>query len=417
MGTASSGTGRVIFKAIFLIFVIQYQQLRAEFGVGESQGGAADLATGIQGQQGTNAQVNQQWDGYLGEAKRVDPTAGDTTDYSNGISAGIAGNHLLGADAVKDDPMLNKLGREHKANEAAGNGLAGGIVATSLGGTFMGIGVPMLYSPILPVQLAGADLIAKGAQELAQGITNIATAGNNNNQEQVLINDAAQKARQEVDFSKLAQQMKTPELDKVLNERGINPQSFKEKAITGQLNSPAEALKALGVNTPVTDKDIAEAMKISESQSGEIFAGSMNKKDSTATLISDESKEKEMGVSTGIRTAVESSGAKAAGPPSGGSNLGGSSLLSILQGQAVAGGEAKGKEAAVFDAQGMLAGFLKNGLGLSPADAILRDKLLRAGISWGTGVANIFHLAHRKYRSFGKWRKKSFQVVSVNVPR
>lgn len=172
----------------------------------------------------------------------IDEAELNPADFTNGLSQSVAAPMLADPSSIQADPNRASGGREKKAREASGDGLAGGIVATAIGGTLIAVGMRMLASPDSTTQLAGADLIGKGGQQLAQGISNIASAGENKDQENKLLQNTSATPPPTPALPA------TPELDKKLAEKGIDPQEFKEKLVNGDLQEPESVLKELGQN-------------------------------------------------------------------------------------------------------------------------------------------------------------------------
>lgn len=173
-----------------------------------------------------------------------------------GASDPIVKNSVGDVNSIQDKSAENdRRGRRQKIeDDAIPKGQAGVGAAIAAGVALTAAGTPMLMSPLLPVQLRGAALLAKAGLEFAQAA---ATAGTNQQNKKAA--DAVGKASDGPTGSELAspedvkkaaaESINTPELQKALGEAGINSDNFVNQLVNGELSSPAAVMGAAGVDT------------------------------------------------------------------------------------------------------------------------------------------------------------------------
>lgn len=373
----------------------------------------------------------------LAEGSFYDEVAGKEVQQAASGNAGadkIASGMTADANNVNDYTKTNSSqGREQKAADGATTAGIGKGIAIGTGAALMARGVPMLASPFPSVVATGAALIAKAGLEFAQAAVDNGSQKANSAQEKLLRAEAGQNGesvaaanaagKKEV-TDKVAEIVgSNAELAKVLGDKGVNPEDFAKRLASGELNSPESVLAASGSAAGVDATALAQGVQASKSpgQLPDLSSSRAIQEDS----IKDQKGSEEKDSGTASAGNSKSNGASAAGSHGASPGTDGpvttANLVQALTGAGSRGAAAASellKNASEGDLANMLAGFM--GMGASADKDVAvggklsldRAELEKKGILKSSGKATIFALAHRNYRSFKKWRKKS-EVVAA----
>lgn len=350
--------------------------------------------------------------------------------YANGLSDSITSSTVKSKDDVKEDKNSDTNGREYKAGDAQKQGNTGAGAAVATGAALMAAAIPLLAS-IDPVQVAaGADLMAKAGMEFGQAGADAGSASKNKAQKDLLTNkNAAGETGSQETGKPTGSSIKSPELDKLLADRGINSDDFKEKLASGQITNPQDVLSSMGDSTQFSAEDLEQGAALADSQTASVFndMGAKKGDSESASVVFNE--KTDSGNTPGGGGADSGGGfASYANSPGGqaegqiGANSADAikqSVLGLKSGRGATGGgtvaEAKAG-AGGFDA----AAFVKNMFGgtnvvptKTAAFSLLKQGLERVGILIPPKNQNIFQVARRNFYSFGKWRK-SMRIASTS---
>lgn len=342
------------------------------------------------------------------------PASSNLNDYGS-MAKGIAGGIM---DKEGTAPVLstntNSMDRSDNLGQASGQANAGSIVATATGSAMMARGVPMSLSPEPITAAAGRSLMAMGAAELAQGIASMAGSNANNDRKDTLKrteNDTGVQIPSlanppTFDTSKVL----SPEAEKMLRDKNLDPADFVEKAINGEFSDPNALQKFMG-EPPLDAEGLA---KVKDLTAGE-FAD-INSKTELQSLKLDESNKQTI-TPEGKSNPFGSSSAQAGGLPSqnargvateGASASGGAGVPNI------AGTTAKSSivpPSVPLDSNSWNSVLGQFGVpaGLAPWEkrALVEGKLQGIGVELPSRGRNIFEKAAARYQKYRVWRKEA----------
>ncbi len=346
-------------------------------------------------------------------------TVTQQTSSNSGLANGLSSGMVSNPNTIVDGSAQNAVsGLENKYNNASQQANAGQGAAIGAGAAMMGTGVPMLVSPIIPVMVAGAVLVSQAAMEFAQAGADQGASNSNLGNESNLTNPTNQISSQASAAEQAASMLgQNQQLLNLLNQQGVDPNSFIQGVANGSLNTPNAVLAALGQN-PATPDQLAEASAIA--------SGSMPSSNPLAELphlgMSDSESSNAQDSAGGGSTSSSSSGSMPnyGNNPTTGSptDVLASTLQQLKNGEPLTASQAALVNEAMQDGKLNLAdanlvtqlfGVTSNEL--KEKDAAAKNMaLMSLGITPVTPGArgqkgnNIFQLARQNYRSFKKWR-------------
>lgn len=345
------------------------------------------------------------------------PAAADPTDIAQYGSL-VGGVMQQARDAQGGAPELaadtGSMDRRNNQNQAGNQGNAGAVAAAVAGGIMIGTGTPMAASPILSVQLAGLDLIAKGVTELAQSAASKSNSDTNHAGKDTLKMSDGLKAdplAQTGQSTDPKQAAMTPALEQFLKEKGVNPDEFVEKSLAGELSTPQSLAKMFGIGD-LSDEDASKAMELSNGHLADIFS-----KQTPETLKLDESQKFSMSPEGKPTDGSNPTGGGRFSPGSKSGSFTDDFSSSSLAAKAVASasdnaGYTKGDSLvppSIPVSTGVWNGMLHD-LGIAASAAPWEKKMLVEGKLESIGIElprrgfNIFEKARMRYRKFREWR-------------
>jgi hypothetical protein len=310
--------------------------------------------------------------------------------------AGVGSAYLSNEQVTNRDEVVG-YGREYALGTARDSASHAAQVAGATGAALTSAGVGFLLLGNLPV---GATLISMGSIEFAQmGASNGVGQQNGSQRDQLVLGSPNSGANPGENSSSNPYPELDSQLDEYLNKNGIEPNRFKELVFSGQLNDPAAALTALGLNpndysTKIMEKAQSDAQKefskiandvigtSDNTAGGMLGAGSDSNKPEALTKINPEShdkKEEEKGIK------VAKSNKNAVEVP--GSPVSTQFIPNLF-----------GLPAEAFSAQDQMLLF----------NAYLREQ----GIVPNRPGMNIFQMAQQSYRAFSKSRAQTKMTKS-----
>lgn len=311
--------------------------------------------------------------------------------------------------------------RKRQAGTSAQRSGKGASTHAAVGASLIATGTPMMASPIIPVHIAGQILVAKGIVELAQSAADRGVQKKNKAQHDLLKKNVNQEGRQAVPKGLSAEeksQILTPDLQKMLTDKGVNAEDFVERAAAGEFQAGEDTLRAMG-NTGLDSKDLEEGQAIADTElqkqmdmnfSLDTFHEPMEKK--TLAYDSSGAKAKDIEGTKDIAVSEQSPGAegtKGMGAEAQASIDPVAGLSAIADPTKLANGSQNFNGAgSASDMNDLLAQFFGiAGEQVRPAQIQLfsRIRLERMGIMKPFAKQNIFKVAHRYYRTYGKWRR------------
>lgn len=342
----------------------------------------------------------------------IQPTA-----FGNSLANSITSNTVMDANQVQADPETDSRGREYKAKDAERQGNTGVAAAIATGSALAAAAVPLLAS-ILPFErAAGADLMAKAGLEFAQAGATGASASDNGAQKDLLTNQAnAGGNGAQLQGKVNGSAIKSPQLDQLLGERGINSEDFKNRLVNGEFQTANDVLNAMGDTSNFTPEDFAAGADLAGKQLNFVFGKpEPNGSVENAEYATNENR----GISDDSPSfSVESSPLTAAAGQSGSQSAHSSLELpqtferkvnALAQKFTAPGAAQKDPLAVGFDASAVLKSIMGSGARASNAvlgaKQLVRETLEKIGVLVPPPKQNIFQMAHRNYRSFGKWRR------------
>lgn len=333
----------------------------------------------------------------------------------NSMADGIASTMLTNdtSDIQYSDQAAADNSRKNAAATAGSSSGKGQGLHAAIGSSMIATAIPMLASPIAAVRAAGAALMGMGITELAQSGADGGVKDKNNAQRDLLTEKANQDGKQATPST--AQQVaNNPELNKMLSDKGVNPEDFANKAANGELNNPEDMLKAVGDTGEYSADDLAKGAEMAQSEMNNIF----RENDPIQTKLGyDENNPitAANGSGRGITGKGDDSLDKALNDAGKASGTG--SAQNWAKNNTKPGGDAggKGDSSAADSAKNLLASLLGGGEGAAGiASQLAFVALQKIGIIKIRGKGNIFQIAHRSYRSWGKWRKKFLRLAATN---
>ncbi len=346
------------------------------------------------------------------------------SSYANGLASSIAARHTANPNTVIANQGVNTNSREYKAQDATNQGNTGAGVAAATGGVLLGIGIPMVVSPILPVKIAGADLIAKAAQEFAQAAQNRRTAQLNQAQNNLLNSqyDSGNQTGTNRDNDALSEPLN--QFQSLLQDRGVDTSRFRDQLANGEFNSLDDVLRAMGETNTATPEQMAQASRLAGQRLGEaqgLVSGQLQGIEVGMEEVLPSASP--VGDTTDFSTAGYSGSNPSNSHPEGeleaAKNSQDQHLImpnfpkELVAGEAAEKGEGTGSSFA-FDS----ASLLNHVLGVTPeeigsgASSLIRMALEKIGVTQSNPTQNIFQLAHRSYKGFSKWRKQTRVATS-----
>jgi len=329
-------------------------------------------------------------------------TSGYQYNASNGISEAVLDAQLK-KDQLEENYNNLRNGRKYKAADSEKTANIGGAIAIATGSALIAIGTPKLSSIFLSERIAGADLVAKGGMEIAQGAADLANASTNGSQKELLqrpdslfafdeLSENSSSSRRGFssgDMAKIQSAVNNPAFQNLLADRGINPDHFTNQLLNGEIMSPSDVFSAVGDFTEFSAEDLAAGKIIAADALGQV-------QEAQAELTFDElnptfaglhggPKSGEISSADGIHEALKAA-AEVAGVN------GASETATVVQ------------ASAGFDAKALLNRFITNRKPASNLSGLFSEaELQQAGIK-AKPTENIFGKARQTFSSFRKWR-------------
>ena len=327
-----------------------------------------------------------------------------------------------GKEVTNNKERNNSKSREDLADDAKTQGATGAGVAAGLGITLFMTGLRMSLVPELITHLAGVDLMAKGALELAQAAANGQGAGYNSGQKEQL--NGTQRVTDMLSGTDL---LNNPDVQKALDKQGITPEEFKSLVSNAQTQSGSDMMKGGGGDL---DPEIsAKAQELANEQMSSIFASVIPKENgvlsSTITASADKENEKK---SDGSEEGTANSNSLVSGGWAHSDDKASSKDASFLNSnseksfllaqkkntdslsQNLGNSENKSASSSGFEAM------LNKLFGKSDSTLVEKNEILQGlsqlGIQLPVKGFTVFDLAHRNYRKFGKSRRMMGRVAS-----
>jgi len=332
---------------------------------------------------------------------------------ANSIAGEITGRNDPNAVNFTDkEGQENDRRREFEAARDRAN--SGNAVAIATGAALTATAIPMLASPIAAVRAAGAALMVKAGLEFAQAGADRRVANQNNDSANLLKQKANQESRQataENSSKQIAEKVHSPELERVLSQRGVNPEDFVQRLSNGEFTSTTDVLKAVGDNGEYSADDLAKGEALADKEMTGVVAekeaemkrlgyDESNPTVTTSGAVTKISSEgvKDANGSEGLKEALSQSGASPALPDK---NFA-PNLTEPFGGKSSPNENGRG----LLDMLAALHGLNPDNKALLPWKAALEA----VGITKPIAKQNIFQIAHRNFRGFGKWRKQHPKV-------
>ncbi|MBI4404165.1 MAG: hypothetical protein HY537_08390 [Deltaproteobacteria bacterium] len=298
----------------------------------------------------------------------------------------------------------HSAGREKKAQEGHDYGRSGQGAALGTGIALMADGVPKTMSPLLPVQIEGWTEVAMAGLEFAQMAASGDHASRNKGQENLLRSDYGQTGTQSTgntnDTSDAIRKQFTPEFVDLLRSNGANPDRFARDLASGKLTDASSIANAMGGDVP--DEVLAQA-------DANIHQATKTDFSSPAAPMGNQT----LGMNSSTMSgSTQGNGGQVAGASSAGQ--------SQVNADGPSTSETPGTSSTVARADASSSDAMKNSHKLGAGMESLFDafgkafetnaqdiigQLESAGVQVKPPWENIFGMAHRHYRGFGKWRK------------
>lgn len=334
--------------------------------------------------------------------------------FGNGLSTSIVSQNVADTSEVSNNEERNNTNsREDLAYDAQDQGAKGSGIAYATGAVLLSIGIPMSLSLEPITMAAGIDLIAKAGMEFAQGAQN-AEGANYNADQRATLNGTQAAFITPVP----AEITNNPDLDKLLADSGVNADDFKSKLASGEFQSGADIMRALGKN--FDPEVVAQAESLANDKMGAIFAGAKSQTSelgaNTITASDDTSKANSAGnnsqTDSGNSLAQKNYGSNSqAGRELASSQPSDKQVKAITpnskasQAEGLAANQAGAGKGGADGFQAMLNKMLGHGDASVVEKNMLLQGLVSRGIQLSVKGVSIFDLAHRNYKSFGKTRK------------
>ncbi len=339
--------------------------------------------------------------------------------FGSGMAQGLFKKQTQGVEETKNNAERNNSNsREDLLLDMGSQADTGAGIAMGLGAAMIGTGIPMSMDILnIPRMVAGIELIAKGAMELAQGASRAGSANNYGNQRGTLNSSLNPSGVSNSNF-----QIDNANLNKLLENSSISPEEFKSRLASGEFQSGADILKALGKE--VDPELMKEGQGLANQMMGEMFAKAQEEtkstKPKTITVNNDPKKEDlngEQGVSLSFNRSAKDSRELASvksedefGKNSLSNNN--NSLHLLKDHPELEKGDSRDDVGTLFS---KLFGVGDKG-GLEAERDLFRQELAAMGISLPVKGVSIFALVHRQYNEFGKYRK-SFKQKQTRIAR
>jgi len=356
------------------------------------------------------------------------------------LAAKVTAGALQNPSAVQYAASNDSRGREKKAENAQNTGKQGNAAALATGAALTAAGVPMLASPIISVEVAGAELLAKAALEFAQAGADKKNAGTNGAQKDLLLSQTGQSTQQ--DSALPAKSLLTPQLDSLLTKRGVNAEDFVKRLQSGELSSPSDILKAMN-GGEVNDQALQEGAQLANNELSHIFGKPERLGDEPSSKIDYDSSAKTPAKTLGVLNPAND---PYANPPASGVSFSpgvgaiGAAIAEAAASPAEVSSASAPKSAVAIvplsseaqastlanAAANSLVALQGSGLTLDPGElavlaqfgpdaaagalnnpAVAQVFLEQVGIQKLNPKLNIFQTAHRGFRNFYKWRKET----------
>lgn len=175
---------------------------------------------------------------------------------------------LVDASGITYDTENDGRGREYKAASSESDSGKGKNAAAAAGAALISSGIPLLGNIFTIPE--GITLITMGGIELAQAGASAGTEQQNKSQKDLLLyNEDAPQSQlnnglSDQDREALKSQLRQPELENFLAERGVNSDNFLDQLVGGQLTNFADVQNALGDFTQFSPEDLANARGLAE---------------------------------------------------------------------------------------------------------------------------------------------------------
>lgn len=188
--------------------------------------------------------------------------ADSAANIANDILAKNSTSYSYEGQERAENDRRNHAGR---SQDDTNNGKA---LATAIGTALTAQGVPMVASGVPTLVAIGSALLSKAALEFAQAGADNGVANLNGDQRNILKADSGQNGKA---YTANVAALETPELQKLLGDRGVNPQEFTQGITNGAFSTPEQVLAALK-ETNVSSEDLSAAKASAEQQTAQIIS-------------------------------------------------------------------------------------------------------------------------------------------------
>jgi hypothetical protein len=268
--------------------------------------------------------------------------------------------------------------------------------------------------------------MVKAGLEFAQAAADSQVARKNGDQKNTLLSDDGQSGSGASSQASVRDQIRNPQLEKLLQEKGVSPDSFMDRLASGGIGDTQEMLKALGETDSVSAEDLAQAESQANNQFGSVLSdvyarpefkslqGSLrvgfdDKADVNPNLGSSGGNSG----SGGIRTSSGSRDVHGEGAASPSAST--DSVVIWDKDSGEVNQKSSDSLAASREFEGDPSSFIRSyfGIGANGAQTgkeawqntgISRERLAAIGISKQSVWQSIFQIGHRNYRGYRKWR-------------
>jgi len=337
------------------------------------------------------------------------------TKFGSGMAQGIFQKQTEGVQGpLNNEARNNSNSREDGLLDMQSQASTGAGIAIGLGATMIATGIPMSLDIFnIPRMVAGLELIAKGAIEIAQGASRSESANQYQGQRGML-NDSPSLEKPTGPNIPIADE----DLKKLLEKTDMTPEEFKKRLASGEFKTGADILRAIGRD--VDPETLKEGQNTALSMMGDMFEKA---KAETKTTINDtvtakketseESSSHEEGAQAKYNQNPETQKSESLDVADNNKN---SEKMQRKSGEP-ASQSSKSSSREIASTEKGAAGTndfasLYSKLFGQGADGDLaaernrfRQELAEMGISLPVKGVSIFALAHRQYHEFGKYRK------------
>ncbi len=337
----------------------------------------------------------------------VDPTDADNAQAQSQGSSTFADPNTIRRDqsVAPIDGSAGSADRAAKARNAKSQGTSGTAAATvaaaglaaQSGAAFAG----GLYG-------LGAALAAMSALETAQAIATANTASDNDGQDKLLttnesINGVDSGAK---GSSKSGSSINLPkEVENAIQRQGVNVDNFKDQLASGAFTRVDDVLNAMGYGGKVSEYDLKQAERAADKTIRETNNETQNNTTGRESITGNESAG---GIATGSSLGRGVNSANASEQNAAKGSLVIESLSQVDKSRS----HELTKEINMATG-GTMSDFLKKFSGDNKQGLLERKlteyemQLEKANVFPATGKGQIFQIAHRNYREFGKWRRNT----------